>query len=213
MKFIKSHITALVAFAMALVGLGSAIRHGVRARTRDSINPQAFTYRMGAGFAGDVNRSHPASIEPCLLDATNPPPFAGFAVLVNTAANTVRQFLAGDVSATTMYGVAVRAFPVQISTTSAAYGAIGFGSQPLSASQPVDIMRTGYILVQLNSAAGAVTKGGQVHIWCTATSGGHTQGGFESAATASNTADLDVTRYTYNGPADANGIVEIAIVG
>ena len=54
-------------------------------------------------------------------------------------------------------------------------------------------------------------KGGAVFVWCAATSGSHIQGGFESVASGGNTAALDTTRYQFNGPADANGNVEVCI--
>ena len=37
----------------------------------------AFPFRMGAGFAGDVNRTHPATIEPNVNDTVNPLSFFG----------------------------------------------------------------------------------------------------------------------------------------
>lgn len=42
-----------------------------RRRTHDATN--AFPFRMNTGFAGDVNRTHPASIEPCLIDPSHYP--------------------------------------------------------------------------------------------------------------------------------------------
>ena len=37
-------------------------------KTRQKTRDVAFTFRMGAGFAGDVNRTHPASIEPVMIE-------------------------------------------------------------------------------------------------------------------------------------------------
>jgi hypothetical protein len=139
----------------------------------------AFQYRMGAGFAGDVNRTHPASIEPGLLDATNPPAGYGVAVQVNTAANSIRGLLATDYAATNVYGVTVRPYPFQQSTAALANAAVGFGSAGIFAGQPVDVLRSGYIMVPV---VGAPTKGGAVWVWYAAASGSHITGGFEAAA-------------------------------
>lgn len=167
----------------------------------------AFQFRMGAGFAGDVNRTHPASIEPANNDTTNPVAFAGSAAIVNTAANTVRSPLAGDTALTDIWGILVRAYPTQQSTAALAYAGAAFGSIAPGTVQPVDILRSGYILVPV---VGAVTKGGLVYIWVAATGGGHTQGGFEAAATGGSTMTLSSGRAFWNGPADANGIAELA---
>jgi hypothetical protein len=214
-------LKVLLASILAALGIGIKApgRFVGRRKVRDSYPPvwannlSAIPYRMSAGFPGDVNRAHPASIEPCLLDPTNPPPYAGFPVLVNTSANSVRQLLSGDTAVTEIYGVTVRAFPFQQSTTSAAYGSIAFGPSPLQANQPCDVIRSGYILTQLPTGSSAVTKGGAVFVWIAASTGNHIQGGFEASASSGNTIALDATRITFNGPADANGVVEISIAG
>jgi hypothetical protein len=167
----------------------------------------AFQFRMGAGFAGDVNRTHPASIEPALNDATNPVAFAGSAAIVNTSANSVRTPLAGDTALTDIWGVLVRAYPLQQSTSTLAYAQANFGSIAPGTVQPVDVLRSGYILVPVN---GTVTKGGAVFIWVAASSGAHVQGGFESAATGGSTMALTTGRCYWNGPADSSGIAELA---
>src|SRR5262249_5668758 len=74
-----------------------------RARTRD-YGSTAIAYRMQAGFPGDVNRMHPASIEPCLIDASAPPTAYGQAVLVDGTTQGVRPLVAGDQALTDVYG-------------------------------------------------------------------------------------------------------------
>lgn len=200
---------SILKFPRALRGLIAApavIRSGRlvgRARTRDV----AYSYRMGAGFAGDVNRMHPASIEAAKIDPTNPPTFFGQPVLANGAANSVRAFLATDTAVTDAYGVTVRPFPTQQATASLAYAQANFGSGGPSTAQALDVLRSGYILVPV---VGATTKGGAVFIWVTASSGAHVQGGFEAAANGVNTIALPTTKFQWNGPADANGIAELA---
>lgn len=196
-------------FIAALLGLAKTGRFVGRSRVLDVAYPySSFNYRMTAGFPGDVSRSHPASIEPVVNDATNPVVYAGQPVLTTASGNTVRSVLSTDTAATAVYGFAVRSFPFQQSSASA-YGAIPFGASTLAAGQPVDVMRTGYILSTLNT--GTAVKGAPVFVWVAATSGVHVQGGLETAASAGNTMALAYPRYQFNGPADTNGTVEISI--
>ena len=189
----------------AIFGLAKAGRVSVGRRR---VTDVAYTYRMGAGFPGDVSRTHPASIEPVVNNTTNPVLRPGDFCLADTATNTVRRLLSTDTAITTVYGAAVRAYPIGPSTAGA-YGAADFGTANLPSGQAIDILRSGYILGSLN--AGTATKGGQVFVWVAATSGVHIQGGLETAASAGNTCALDVSEYQFNGPADANGVVEISV--
>lgn len=172
----------------------------------------AFQFRMGAGFAGDVNRTHPAEIEPALINTTTPPNAYGQFVLVDTATNSVRRYGASDASDTVLslpFGATVRPFPIQQQAASN-FGAVAFGSATPPTSGVIDVLRAGLIMAQLNAGVTAPTKGGPVFIWCAATSGDHIQGGLETEESSGNTVELD-PRYTYNGPADINGIVEISV--
>jgi len=174
----------------------------IRSKTRDA----AFQFRMGAGFPGDVNRTHPATIEPAMNDSTNPIAAPGLACLVNTAANTVRGIESTDTAITEIYGVSVRPYPFQVAAASN-YGAQSFGTGSFAGGQLLDVLRRGYIMVQI-PATQAVTKGGAVFLWVAASSGAHIQGSFENAATGGSTATLSAS-YTFNGPADATGITEL----
>lgn len=171
----------------------------------------AFIYRMPAGFPGDVNRMHPVSIEPNFTDPTNPPLGYGIPVLVVTTTSGMRQFGAGDTAVTMIYGMTVRPFPIQQQRTDGKnYGAVAFGTgvPPLG---EIDIMRTGYIMVNIPVPTGAAKKGSQVFVWCAASTGGHIQGGIEDSATGGSTAALDANNYMFNGAPDANGNVEIVV--
>ena len=184
------------------------ITKSIRAAVRDV----SFQYRMGAGFAGDVNRTHPASIEPCLIDASAPPTAYGQAVLVDATTQGVRPIAAGDQSNSvdlTIYGITVRPFPFQQSTASLANAQANIGAATPPVSGVIDVLRAGYIMAQLNANVTAPAKGGRVYVWAAATSGDHVQGGFETAYSAGNTVLLD-GRYTYNGGEDSTGIVEIS---
>ena len=167
----------------------------------------AFLYRMGAGFAGDVNRTHPVSIEANLIHAASPPTAYGQAVLVDPTSQGVRPFVAGDTAVIAAYGMTVRAFPIQ--QTSAPTG--NFAPAALGAAIPpsagvLDVLRSGYIMGKLPAGQISV-KNGPVFVWCAATAGSNIQGGFVNAASAGNTAAL--ANAIFNGTPDADGNVEI----
>jgi len=164
----------------------------------------AFPFRMGAGFPGDVNRTHPVSIEPGLIDASAPPQNYGVPVILDATTQGFRPFTTGDTAVTTAYGITVRPFPTQQST-GGAQSLIGGATPPQSGIQ--DVMRLGYIMVQI-PAGQSVKKGGAVFVWCAASSGAHVQGNFEGASSGGNTASLGAL-FQFNGPADANGVTEV----
>lgn len=177
----------------------------VQAKTRDV----AFTYRMGAGFPGDVNRTHPASILPAVNDTTNPVRLYGDPVVVNTAANTVRGLIASDTAVTRLYGVCVRPYPVQ-QTSGGPTASLGAGVPPAGPSV-IDVLRDGYIIVRCNNfATQQPTKDGAVYVWIAATAGAQIQGGFSSVASGGNTATIANARFC--GPTDANGYCELEIL-
>ena len=167
----------------------------------------AFGFRMGAGFAGDVNRTHPASIEPALNNTTTPVTAFGQPVLVDTATQTVRPFALADQSNTIAsgYGIAVRPYPYQQMTASN-FGEATIGAGAVQAGA-IDVLRSGYIMTKL-SFGGTPKKGQPVYVWAAATSGNHVQGGIEAAYTAGSTTQL--LNATFNGSPDASGNVEIA---
>jgi len=169
----------------------------------------AFTYRMGAGFPGDVNRTHPASITANLVDTVDFPTAYG-QLVVNNGANRVRRVKASDQSNTvplTPAGLVVRAFPIQ-QQSATNFGETGIGAAAPPVSGIVDVMTSGFAMVQLNPGVTAPVKGGPVFIWAAATSGNRIQGGYETVASAGNTVQL-APGFTYNGPPDANGVVEV----
>ena len=175
-----------------------------RMKTRDV----AFQFRMGAGFPGDVNRSHPASIEPTLIDASAPPTLYGQPVLVDATTQGVRPFAAGDQSNTVAagYGITVRPYPLQQSSATN-FGAASIGAATPPANGVIDTLRAGYIMSYL-AAGGSPVKGGAVYVWAAASTGNHVLGGIEAAYSAGNTTQL--LNATFNGSPDASGNVEIA---
>lgn len=175
-----------------------------RHRTCDT----AITFRMNAGVPGDINRGHPVSIQPCLIDPNAPPTLYGQPVLVDATTQGVRPLVAGDSAITDIWGITARPYPIQQATTSSSYGAVGYGNLAPPLLQPIDVMRGGYMMV---SVVGACLKGGSVFVWVAASSGQHIQGGFESGAGGgSNTAALS-GKYAYNSPPDSTGVAEVII--
>lgn len=162
----------------------------------------AITFRMGAGFAGDVNRSHPANIEPCLPDHTNPPTAYGQAVVGDVATQGVRPLTTAD-AGTSIYGVVVRPYPVQ-QTTGGMAATLGGGIAGQSAT--LDVIKNGYVLVPV---VGTPTKFAPVYVWIAAPAGAHVTGGFEAVSSGASTALL--ANATWNGGPDATGIAEIIL--
>lgn len=199
-------LSAVAAICAAAVGSPPVLACG-RSRTRDV----ALQFRMGAGFAGDVNRTHPAEIEPALVDEDDPPTRYGNALLVDTVTEALRQFIAADQSDATPvipYGAIVRPYPTQ-QQSGTNYGTIGIGAATPPVSGVIDTLRNGLIMVQLNTGVATPKKGGRVYVWAAATAGAHVQGGYETELSAGNTCILD-PRYLYNGAPDANGVTEIS---
>ena len=173
-----------------------------RMKTRDV----AFPFRMGAGFSGDVNRTHPASIEPCLVDPAEPPAIFGQAVLFDPASQGTRPFTTGDASSAA-YGVTVRPYPFQQSSANN-FGAAAIGNAGI-AGNVIDVLRSGYIMVQVNLGQTAPVKNGPVYVRVAATSGAHIIGQFETASDGTN--NVLVTNANFQGGMDANGVAEIFI--
>jgi hypothetical protein len=180
-----------------------------RIYTRDMPISNVFTYRMGAGFVGDVNRTHPANIEQCLIDSVNPPTFFGQGIVADAAVpNGVRVPAAGDSGLTHLYGVTVRPFPFQQQTTSTAFAGTTFGGEAPPATGIIDVIRHGYVMVTLQGAT-AATKGGTVHM-CIVAGTGYVVGGFSMDTVSGTFVTLDADT-TFNGPADSNNIVELVV--
>ena len=156
-----------------------------RARVCDAFDPMAFQFRMGTGYAGEVNRKHPFEIVAHVMDSTNPPTFYGQAVVIDATSKRIRRVIAGDTGLTNIYGVMVRPFPFQDPGAASAYGAQSFGAVTTmqGLSQAIDVLVKGFILVPIvTTAANLPGLGDSVSVWAAAASGAHLQGGFETAS-------------------------------
>lgn len=193
---------SLIALAvMAVAGIASS--NGRRSMTHDA----AFIYRMGAGFPGEVNRTHPASIVPGLQDPTTPVRLYGDPVLFDSTNNTIRGYTAADAAVAKIKGVLVRPFPTQ-QTSNGMSSSIG-AAAPGGARTVQDYIEDGFVLVKCNNAAaGQPSKGSGVYVWFGASAGNDVQGGFTGRANAS---AILITNAEWTGPVDADGIGEIRV--
>jgi hypothetical protein len=166
----------------------------------------AFTFRMNTGFPGEVNRTHPASIEPCLIDVNSPPTAFGQPCVVDATTQGVRPLAAGDTALDSIYGFTVRPYPTQQQSGGMSSS---FNSQTPPVSGIVDVLRSGYILTPLSNPTVQPVKGGRVYIWIAASSGAHVQNGVEAAATGGSTIELD-EKSSFNGSAGPDGICEVS---
>lgn len=190
--------TAFVAMLVSIV-VGPKL---ARSRTSDV----AFTFRMGAGFPGDINRTHPFSVEPALTDTTDVIAAYGNPVLYKTANNSYKGFVAADSTTPVIAaGFLVRPFPTQQSSGGMS-SALGSATPPTSGV--IDVLNEGYIMSKLPAGV-VVAKGGPVYVWFAATAGNNIQGGLVGAASAGNAALI--TNAKFNGPADAAGNVEVRV--
>ncbi|KVN62701.1 hypothetical protein [Burkholderia anthina] len=162
---------------------------------------QAYQYRMPAGFAGDLQRAEVATIETQLIDPAAPP--TAFGVPVKMVNGKIQPINNAADTAVSVYGVNLRAYPIQ-----------GNGTDPLGTSTPptsgpTDILKRGYFNAALGGTAPA-TKSGTVYVRVAAAAAGKPLGGFEAAVDGTNTVAMPANWY-FTGPADAYGIVEIAV--
>jgi hypothetical protein len=162
----------------------------------------SYLYRMPTGLAGDVSRTNGATIEPVTLTAfgtTGSPAGYGIPVAIDTTTGNARTITSAD---TFIFGLLVREYP-----TNAGQDALGVQTLAPVLGQAGSVLRRGYMTVKLSGSTAAV-KGQPVYVWTAAASGSHIVGGFESTNPGGSGFALPNT--TFEGPADASGIVEIA---
>lgn len=161
----------------------------------------AFTFRMPAGIPGAINRTNSATVEAQVLDTVNFPTAYGVPVAIDATSNKTRKIIAGDTPAS-IYGMYVRPFP----TGGTATDPMGVSTPPVAGI--CNVLKRGYIMVQLGGTAPAV-KNGTIYVRVANAAAGKPLGGIEAASDATNTIAIAGNSY-FSGPADANGNVEIA---
>lgn len=191
---------SLIALAVAAACYGESIR----AMTHDV----AITYRMGAGFPGDVNRTHPADIVARLQDVANPVRLYGDPVMLGAGSAMRGVIIADQAASTKIKGVLVRPYPV--SQTTGGMGATIGAATPPQTAVPQDIIEAGFVMAKCNNfAANPPALGGAVFVWAAASAGNHVLGGFEALATAGST--FPVANAEWQSGADASGVAELRV--
>lgn len=155
----------------------------------------AYTSRVPAGFAGTVSRSDSLTVEQQIIDSGTPP--TAYGRFVKIVAGKVQPIASGD-AATVVYGLAVRPYPAQSTTN-----ALGASTPPTSGI--MNVLKRGYMSVPLDN--GTAAKNGTVYVRVTV-NGGLAVGNIETAADSGKC--VAVTGAYFTGPADSNGIVEVA---
>ena len=181
--------------------LGSAAQ-APRFVGRSKTHDVSFTYRMGAGFPGDVTRISAAKIEVVQQDAV-PCDIYGQGLILDATSHKARPPYSEGNTAIACYGISVRPYPLTENTQSPS---IGTATPPTTGL--FDVLRSGYILGKLGGA-GASAKDGVARMWVAASSGSEVKGQWTSAALSASTVEFNNVRF--NGPADANGVVELII--
>lgn len=158
----------------------------------------AYATRVPVGFPGVISRSDSLTVTQEIVDSGTPPTAYGKPVkLVSGKAQPVASGDAGTV----VYGWLVKPYPRQSTTQT-----LGAATPPTSGI--VDVLKRGYLSVYLK--LGTAAKNGAVYIVTTA--GGSVVVGdiVTSASPAGGGTGVLVTGAFFQGPADADGNVEIA---
>ncbi len=159
----------------------------------------AILYRMAAGIPGAVNRVEHATVVPEVIDSGTPP--TKFGIFVKMVTGKIQPLASSD-AGSVVYGLLVRPFPTS------GNGTDGLGTSTPATSGICDVLKRGYIMATL--ALGTAAKSGAVYVVTTA--GGTVVVGdiVTSTSPAGGGTAVAVTGAFFTGPADANGIVEIA---
>jgi len=173
----------------------------------------AFLLRMGAGINGTPDRAHTNDTEAQFILPTGAPTFYG-AGLVMDSTGKVRVPVTGDAPATgpgaggMVYGLFIRPY-----VTNSNQAGLGVDIPPVGGAgvlmEPANVMVRGYMSVLLRGAV-AATKGAPVYVWKAAAAGGQVPGGITADGTTLASVMACPGRSYFVGPADANGITQIA---
>ena len=169
----------------------------------------ALMYRMNAGIPGEVSRfqTYGCTISPEKQHNTTPMTLYGQVAIMAAANAGVRPATAGDATADMEWGFLVRPFPGADIGVGFPSGTVGFGAGTPFLTGVVDIMRRGFMTIQLGGPT-AAAKGGIGNLWTAASGAGHTQGLLEAASAGAS--GFVMNRVRFQGPADASGNTEIS---
>ncbi len=158
-----------------------------------------FKFQMPFPSPGTVARPNVQTIEPQIQSATAP--VLLFGVPVKMVSGKATNIAASD-TASVVYGFSVRTWPGMDFTFAPAFG----NTAPPGAGFPIDILRRGYIMVQVN--AGTPAPQGAVYMRVATPSAGKPIGGIEAVADGSNT--VVIAGATFQTAVDENSVAEIA---
>jgi hypothetical protein len=158
----------------------------------------AILYRMAAGIQGAVSCEENKTIESVPLGSTA---FPTYGVPGKLSAGTIIPIGAAD-TAGLVYGLLIRPFP----TTNGPSGS-ALGAQVPPTTGIGNVLRRGYATVKCNN--GTPAKGGQVYVRIDTPSGAKVVGGLEATSDGAHT--IAPAGWFFNGPADADGNVEIQV--
>lgn len=158
-----------------------------------------FKLQMPFPAPGTVSRPNVQTIEPQIQSATAP--VTAFGVPVKMVAGRATAIAAAD-AATVVYGFSVRVWPGQDYTFAPSFG----NATPPGAGFPLDILKRGYIMVQVN--AGVPAAQGPVYMRVANPSAGKPIGGIEAVADSTNT--VIIAGAYFNTLVDENSVAEIA---
>lgn len=158
----------------------------------------SYTTRMPIGFIGRISRENNLLVEAAPVNQANPP--LSYGVFVKLVSGLLNPIAASD-AASVIWGVLVSPFPAQSSSNA-------FGGATPYAGGIADVLRRGYIVVALTG--GTAVKGAQVYVVTTAGTGFPVGSIVTSASPGASAVAVAVPNTTFEGPADANGNVEIA---
>jgi len=157
----------------------------------------AILYRMPAGIPGALSKgAGQATVESDIYAAANYP--TAFGVPVKYATGKISKIVGAE-GAADIIGFLVRPYPTQYSSNEA------LGAATPDITQIANVLKRGYMTVKMDF--GTAVKGGQVYV-CIAVAGGNAIGEIGDASDAGNC--VAVANCFFTGPADDNGIVEIA---
>lgn len=159
----------------------------------------SFQFRMPAGIAGAISRgAGQATVEPQVADPAKP--FLRYGIFGKTVAEKFVPLEAGD-AAGVITGMLVRPFP----TTSSQDG-LGTSTPPTTGL--LDRLKRGYMTVALK--LGTAAKDAQVYVVTTAGGTVALNDIVPAASPAGGGTAVAAAGCFFTGPADANGIVEVA---
>lgn len=150
------------------------------------------------GYAGALTRPNHSTVEPVVMDTSNP--FTADGLAGKKVGGKFIPLAAGD-DAADLYGIRVRSFPFT-SDSDLARQLTG------TYNHTGDALVRGYIAVKVN--AGTVADNGAVYVRVGAGTTAQPIGGFEAEADATAANTVLITNAHFLGTTDANGIAELA---